>query len=119
MPDILLTHGYFLYEDEKERQIMKPYPPLGLLYLSAYLTRAGFDVAVYDSTLGSREELFARLEAEIGVLGLYVNLMTRANALEIIARAKAAGRRVIVGGPEPGGYPLEYLRHGADVVVIG
>ena len=40
MPDILLTHGYFLAEDEKERQIMKPYPPLGLLYLSAFLKRA-------------------------------------------------------------------------------
>ena len=30
MADLLLTHGYFLAEDEKERQIMKPYPPLGL-----------------------------------------------------------------------------------------
>ena len=46
MPDILLTHGYFLAEDEKERQIMKPYPPLGLLYLSAYLKRDGFAVEV-------------------------------------------------------------------------
>ena len=27
MPDILLTHGYFLAEDEHERQVMKPYPP--------------------------------------------------------------------------------------------
>ena len=53
MPDILLTHGYFLAEDEKERQIMKPYPPLGLLYLSAYLKRAGFDVEVFDSTFAS------------------------------------------------------------------
>ena len=35
MADLLLTHGYFLAEDEKERQIMKPYPPLGLLSLSA------------------------------------------------------------------------------------
>ena len=40
MTDILLTHGYFLAEDEKERQIMKPYPPLGLLYLSAFLKSA-------------------------------------------------------------------------------
>ena len=32
MSDILLTHGYFLAEDEKEREIMKPYPTLGLLY---------------------------------------------------------------------------------------
>ena len=35
MGRILLTHGYFLSEDEKEQQIMKPYAPLGLLYLSA------------------------------------------------------------------------------------
>ena len=42
MSDILLTHGYFLYEDEKELEIMKPYPTLGLLYISAYLRRAGF-----------------------------------------------------------------------------
>ena len=40
MADLLLTHGYFLAEDEKERQIMKPYPPLGLLYLSAFLKSA-------------------------------------------------------------------------------
>ena len=44
MSDILLTHGYFLAEDEKERQIMKPYPPLGLLYLSAFLKSGGFSV---------------------------------------------------------------------------
>jgi anaerobic magnesium-protoporphyrin IX monomethyl ester cyclase len=33
--DLLLTHGYFLYEDPKELQIMKPYAPLGILYLSS------------------------------------------------------------------------------------
>jgi anaerobic magnesium-protoporphyrin IX monomethyl ester cyclase len=31
MSDILLTHGYFLLEDEKEKQIMRPYATLGLL----------------------------------------------------------------------------------------
>ncbi len=35
--DLLLTHGYFLYEDAKELQIMKPYAPLGILYLSSHL----------------------------------------------------------------------------------
>src|SRR5579862_9626282 len=110
MPDLLLTHGYFLYEDEKERQIMKPYPPLGLLYLSAYLKRAGFDVALYDSTLGSRQELFARLAAEPGgVLGLYTNLMTRGHVLAITAQAKAQGWTVVLGGPEAANYPVEYL----------
>ena len=54
MADLLLTHGYFLAEDEKERQIMKPYPPLGLLYLSSYLKAAGHRVDVYYSTFGRR-----------------------------------------------------------------
>ena len=50
MPDILLAHAYFLKYDIIERRVMKPYPPLGILYLSAYLKRAGFSVEVFDST---------------------------------------------------------------------
>ena len=44
MPDLLLTHGYFLYEDPKELQVMKPYAPLGILYLCSHLRQQGFDV---------------------------------------------------------------------------
>ena len=55
MPDILLTHGYFLYEDPKELQIMKPYAPLGILYLCSHLQAKGFDVEVFDTTFSSRE----------------------------------------------------------------
>ncbi len=62
MADILLTHGYFLFEDEKEAKIMKPYPTLGLLYISAYLRRAGFAVEVFDSTFSSRAALFEKLQ---------------------------------------------------------
>src|SRR6187399_1167610 len=100
MPDILLTHGYFLGEDEKEQQIMKPYPPLGLLYLSAYLRREGMSVEIYDSTWGNRQALFARLGATPGgVLGIYTNLITRANVLAIVAEARRHGWTVVLGGP--------------------
>lgn len=120
MADILLTHGYFLGEDEKEQQIMKPYPPLGLMYLSAYLQRAGFEAALFDSTLGTRDALFARIASEPGgVVGIYTNLITRSNVLAIMAHAKAHGWTVALGGPEAANYPVEYLRRGADVVVIG
>lgn len=44
--DILLTHGYFLYEDPLEKKVMKPYPPLGILYISSYLKSKGFGVGV-------------------------------------------------------------------------
>src|SRR3984885_1136100 len=119
MPNLLLTHGYFLFEDEKELQIMRPYPTLGLLYLSAYLRRAGFAVDIFDSTFAARGQLFERLAAERGVLGIYTNLMTRRPVLEIIAFAKRHGWTVVLGGPESANYPREYLAHGADVVVSG
>lgn len=119
MSDLLLTHGYFLAEDEKERAIMKPYPPLGLLSISAYLKRAGFGVEIYDSTFGSKSELAAKLEHAAPVVGVYTNLMTRKAVLEIIATARRFGRKVILGGPESAGYAAEYLAAGADVVVIG
>ncbi len=119
MSDVLLTHGYFLYEDEKELQIMKPYPPLGLLYVSAYLRREGFDVEVFDTTFSSPAKLYDRLAAAAGVLGVYTNLMTRGPILEIIDTAKRFGWTVVLGGPESANYPAEYLEHGADVVVVG
>lgn len=120
MTDLLLTHGYFLSEDEKERQIMKPYPPLGLLSLSAYLKQRGFSVDVYDSTFGTRPELLQRLQSTPGgVLGIYTNLITRRSVLEIIAAARRSNWTVILGGPEGANYPAEYLKAGAHVVVIG
>jgi len=119
MPDLLLTHGYFLYEDPKEVEIMKPYPPLGLLYLSAYLKRAGFDVQVWDSTFASPADLAARLAAGSGVVGIYTNLITRPAVLAAVAAAKAHGWTVVLGGPESANYPAEYLARGADVVVVG
>jgi radical SAM superfamily enzyme YgiQ (UPF0313 family) len=119
MSDLLLTHGYFLAADEKEREIMKPYPPLGLLSLSAYLKARGFAVEVYDSTFGTPEELFDKIERGSGVIGIYTNLMTRRMVLAIIAAAKRRPWRVVLGGPESAGYSEEYLSAGADAVVIG
>ncbi|MDE3166429.1 MAG: B12-binding domain-containing radical SAM protein, partial [Acidobacteriota bacterium] len=116
---LLLTHGYFLADDPKEREIMKPYPPLGLLYLSSHLKARGCAVEVYDSTFGSREELDRVLAGTPGVIGIYGNLMTRRSVLLIAAAGKTAGWRVVLGGPEPANYAEEYLDRGADVIVAG
>jgi anaerobic magnesium-protoporphyrin IX monomethyl ester cyclase len=117
---LLLTHGYFLGEDPKEQEIMKPYAPLGLLYLSSHLRARGFDVEIYDSTFGARQELTRLIETERpSVVGIYGNLMTRRNVLAIAAAAKAHGCRVVIGGPEPANYASEYLAAGADAIVSG
>jgi len=120
MSDLLLTHGYFLYEDPKELQILKPYVPLGLLYICAYLRTKGFKVDVFDTTFSTMDELKTHLQTEQpSVLGIYANLMTRKKIVEILQVARAAGWTTVVGGPEPGAYIHEYLEAGADVVVLG
>ena len=117
---LLLTHGFFLAEDEKEREVMRPYPPLGILYLSAYLRARGFDVEIYDSTFGSRDELFSILDSgPPALLGVYGNLLTRANVLAIVQRARAAGWKVVLGGPEPSNYAEQYTAAGANWIVDG
>jgi radical SAM superfamily enzyme YgiQ (UPF0313 family) len=118
--DILLTHGYFLYDDPHERQIMKPYPPLGILYLSSYLKKAGFAVEVYDTTFSDMTQFMAYITThKPPIVGLYVNMMTKKNALKMITFCKQNGCKVVLGGPEPPYYAEQYLRHGADVVVKG
>src|SRR6516225_6474030 len=120
MPDLLLTHGYFLFEDAKELQIMKPYAPLGLLYLCSHLRGQGFNVEVFDTTFSTRDHLFNHLRTETpSVLGIYANLMTRQNVVAVLRAARQAGWRTVVGGPDPGAYVPEYLDAGADFVVLG
>jgi anaerobic magnesium-protoporphyrin IX monomethyl ester cyclase len=118
--DILLSHGYFLRDDPAELRIMKPYPPLGILYISAYLKSKGFGVDVFDSTFRSKEEFRDYIRTQRpSVVGIYVNLMTKLNALDLIRVCKSHGATVIVGGPEIPFYGEEFIRHGADVGVIG
>jgi radical SAM superfamily enzyme YgiQ (UPF0313 family) len=118
--DLLLTHGYFLAEDAQERRVMKPYAPLGLLYVSSHLKARGMDVHVFDSTFASFAELQAFLERERPrIVGVYCNLMTKRNVLRLIAACRALRATVVLGGPEPPHYAQEYLEHGADFVVVG
>lgn len=118
--DILLSHGYFIAEDEHEQKIMKPYPTLGLLYIVSHLKAKGFAVEVFDSTF----ETLAAFETYIqrtrpSLVGLYCNLMTKQNILKMIETCRQVGATVVVGGPEPPHYAEAYLEAGAAVVVLG
>lgn len=99
---------------------MKPYPPLGILYICSHLRGKGIKAEVFDSTFLSRQELWNVLrQGPPSIIGVYANLMTRPNVVEILRVAKEYGWQTVVGGPEPGAYVDEYLAAGADVVVIG
>jgi len=62
--NVLLTHGYFIKEDPKEQEIMRPYPPLGLLYISAYLKRNQIDCSIFDTTFSTKAEFRAHVLKE-------------------------------------------------------
>jgi radical SAM superfamily enzyme YgiQ (UPF0313 family) len=118
--DILLAHGYFLSLDALEQRVMRPHPPLGLLYLSSHLKQRGLCVGVFDATFQSLQDFAATLDRERPpVVGIAVNLMTKRNALTMIAIAKQKGAEVVIGGPDPPHHAAAYLKAGADVVVIG
>jgi radical SAM superfamily enzyme YgiQ (UPF0313 family) len=118
--DILLAHGYFLSEDPKERRIVRPYPPLGLLYLSSHLKARGFEVGVFDATFRRREEFPELLRRERPrIVGFSCNLMTKRSVLGMMKTARDLGAFVVVGGPDPPYYAEEYLACGADAVVVG
>lgn len=122
--NILLTHGYFIEEDAKERAIMRPYVPLGILYISAYLEQAGYANRVFDSTFSSFDKLCsALLEERPQVVGIYTNLMTKLNVLRIIRFIRQApvlsDTKVVLGGPEVRNHLVNFLEQGADYLVLG
>jgi len=118
MTDILLAHAYFLKYDIIERRVMKPYPPLGILYLSAYLKRNAFSVEVFDSTFRDFqdfEETVRRVKPRI--VGLYSNIITRENVFRLTRIAKTNGVEfVLVGGPDASDWCDQYFANGIDVI---
>jgi anaerobic magnesium-protoporphyrin IX monomethyl ester cyclase len=118
--DVLLANAYFLAFDAEEQKVMRPHPPLGLLYLSSHLKARGFTVGVFDGTFRSLEAFADTLQRDRPrVVGIAVNMMTKRNALAMIAIARQHGARVVIGGPDPPYHADAYLHAGADVVVIG
>src|SRR5213593_2726017 len=118
MIDVLLGHAYFLKYDIIEQRVMKPYPPLGILYLSAYLKRAGFALEVFDATFrdfSDFEDALRRLRPRI--VGLYANIITRENVFRLAKIAKANGVEfVLVGGPDASEWCHRYFANGVDII---
>lgn len=121
---IFLTHAYYLIEDANELRIMKPYVPLGILYISSYLKQQGFNIELYDSTFKSFEDQKNKLiESKPDVIAIYCNLMTKLNVLPLMKFIKHSTElqksKIILGGPEPPFYSEEFLDAGADIIVEG
>jgi len=120
----ILAHVYYLKEDEVEHKNMRLYPPLGLLYISAYLEKMKLDHLVYDGTFNSADEfrLFI-LKNRPGIIGLYANFLVRRNILDIIHFVRSTDdlkeTKIIIGGPDARFHTTDYLDKGVDYVISG
>ena len=120
---ILFTHAYYLSDDPKEQKIMKPYPPLGLLYVSAYLKSKNIENDVFDTTFSSqKEQLDFIAKKNPRIICIYTNLMTKVEVIKLIKILKTdqfSFPKIVLGGPDVTYNVENYLNAGADFLVIG
>ena len=119
--DVLLAKTYFLNRDPTELRNMRPYAPLGILYLAAYVRQQGYRVQVYDNTFRPDEQAFFRAleESNARIVGFHSMFICRASAERLIQGAKERGCTVICGGPDATVAPDLYLKtYGADYVAF-
>ena len=122
--ETLLTHGYFLNEDRNGLKEIKPYPLLGILYLSSFLKLSNIPHFVFDSTFSSRHELMTLVKRDKpSMIGFYVNLWTKPKVLSIINEIRKDSNlkhsKIVLGGPDTTFNIEDYLNYGADYMVIG
>lgn len=117
---LLLANSYFLENDLNEQKIMKPYPPLGLLYVASTMKEHGHEVELFDGTFRSPSDFKDSLASDKpDIVGIYANVITKEASLEMTRQAREAGLPVVLGGPDPSGDPDAYLEAGAHAVVCG
>ena len=131
MANILFTHTYFYRFDTKQWENRKPYPPLGTITAAAYLREKGHDVSLFDTNLADNpNEINPTIDRENpDYLVIYddgFNYLTkmcltlmRDAAFELIRIGKAHNCKVIVSSSDSTDHYEDYIKQGADVVLLG
>ena len=131
MTDVLLTHSYHLPYDRKQVRKMQPYMPLGTLYAAAVLRSQGISVGVFDTMLSDpvtgfpaalrqhKPRIVAIYEDDFNFLSKMCLTRMRELAWWMTDVARGCEATVIVHGSDATDHAEEYLRQGADFVLVG
>ncbi len=131
MANILFSNAYFYKFDEKQWRAKQPYPPYGTMYAAATMLDCGFEVNLFDTNLkDSPAEILPVLEnTKPRYLVIYddgFNYLTkmcltrmREAAYELVKHGKKHGCIVIVSSSDSTDHYEEYLKQGADFVILG
>jgi anaerobic magnesium-protoporphyrin IX monomethyl ester cyclase len=131
MTEVLLAHAFFLRNDPKQVEKMRPYPPLGTLYAAANLRERGYSVGLFDAMLSDGpEEFLALLERHrpryVVLLEDHFNFLlkmclgrVREAAYRMAEAASAAGAVVVAAGADVTDHPDGYLDHEVSFALTG
>jgi anaerobic magnesium-protoporphyrin IX monomethyl ester cyclase len=131
MNNILFTHSYFLRFDPKQWSIGQPYAPLGTLYAASLMRENGYKVSLFDTMFVANPaevepvldetcpNFFVVYDDGFNYLTKMCLTNMREAAFNMCKMAKARGCTVIVSSSDSTDRYEEYLREGADFVLIG
>jgi anaerobic magnesium-protoporphyrin IX monomethyl ester cyclase len=131
MVDVLLAHSFFLKNDARQVEKMRPYPPLGTLYAASHLRTHGYEVALFDAMLSNGiHEFQETLEAaRPKIVAFYedqfhfLNKMCLNHSRQALCRmselSRGQGAKVIASGSDLSDHPEAYFRHGVEYVLAG
>jgi anaerobic magnesium-protoporphyrin IX monomethyl ester cyclase len=129
--NILFSHSYFLRFDPKQWATGQPYPPLATLYAAALMRENGYTVSLFDNMFArSAQDVQPAIDRQTPhFFVLYddgFNYLTkmcltnmRTAAFDMMKLAKAKGCTVIVSSSDSTDHYEQYLREGADFVILG
>src|SRR4030065_1398013 len=83
------------------------FPPLGLLYIAAYVEKGGHQVVVRDLAVRKKKEEIDFKKYDI--VGISTDTTRHCQALQLAKKAKGSGCAVVMGGPHPGYVDEEIL----------
>ncbi len=131
MNTILFSHSYFLRFDPKQWATAQPYPPLATIGAAALMRENGWRVSLFDTMfVGDPNEVTPVLKTERPDFFVvyddgfnYLTKMCLTNmrdaAYRMIRLAKDRGCTVILSSSDSTDHYEEYLRQGADFVLLG
>jgi anaerobic magnesium-protoporphyrin IX monomethyl ester cyclase len=116
MADIVLIYPFF--KPRKDVSAFR-FPPLGIGYIAAYLSRSGADVEFIDCTFQTQDDVVKQVkDSNPRVIGIQCLLSIEHNALKLAELLKKRCNLLVAGGPSPTVDPVRFL-DAFDIVVVG
>lgn len=131
MDKILFSHSYFLRFDPKQWATGQPYPPLATIGAAALMRENGWEVSLFDTMFvedpnevtpvlkAERPDFFVVYDDGFNYLTKMCLTNMREAAYRMIRLAKDKGCTVILSSSDSTDHYEEYLKQGADFVLLG